>query len=149
MASENNSNTFALNATIGFLGLLLCLLLFGLFSRIISPRIQNKRAGKQAELISDIIQVEVLNGCGVAGLADDFTAALRKHGFDVVRTGNFDNYNMQHTTIISRSVDKKNAQRVAKALGIDKAQILIEASDDYYLDATIVIGSDYQSLKLN
>ena len=149
MTKDNNSNNFALNAVIGFLGLLLCLLLFGLFSRLIYPRIQNQRDDDKTELISNVIQLEVLNGAGVAGLADTFTSTLRKNGFDVVETGNFDNFDMERTTVISRTHNTDNAKRVAEALGIDNAQILVEASDDYYLDATVVIGSDYNSLKLN
>lgn len=149
MTEKDNSNSFALNAVIGFLGLLLCLLIFGLFSRLVYPRIQNQRAESKPELIGKVIQLEVLNGCGVAGLADAFTSTLRKNGFDVVQTGNFDNFNMEKTTIISRTLDKDNARRVAEALGIKEAQILVEASDDFYLDATVVIGSDYRSLKLN
>lgn len=149
MTQNDNSNSFALNAVIGFLSLLLCLLLFGLFSRLVYPRIQNERSQNDQELVSDVIQLEVLNGCGVAGLADKFTSTLRKNGFDVVETGNFDNFNMEQTTVIARTISKDNAKRVADALGIDESNILVEASDDFYLDATIVIGSDYRSLKLN
>lgn len=149
MTKNDSSNTFALNAVIGFLSLLLCLLVFGLFSRLIYPRIQNQRAEDQKELISNVIQLEVLNGCGVAGLADQFTSTLRKSGFDVVESGNFDNFNMEQTTVIARTIDRDNARRVARALGIDEENILVEASDDFYLDATVVIGSDYRSLKLN
>jgi hypothetical protein len=149
MANKKSSNTFALNAVIGFLSLLLGLLVLGLFSRLVYPRIQNQRAEEKTELIGNVIQLEVLNGCGVAGLADTFTSTLRKNGFDVVQSGNFDNFDMQQTTIISRTTNKDNARRVAQALGIDQSQILTEASDDFYLDATVVIGSDYRSLKLN
>lgn len=149
MAHKKDSNTFVLNAVIGFLSLLLFLLIFGLFTRVVYPRIQNERAEEQPQLIGDIIQLEVLNGCGVSGLANQFTSALRKNGFDVVETGNFDNFDMQETIIISRTYNTDNAERVAEALGIDSRNILIEASDDYYLDATIVIGSDYNSLNLN
>lgn len=149
MANKKDSNTFALNAVIGFLSLLLFLLIFGLFTRVVYPRIQNERAEEQPQLIGDIIQLEVLNGCGVSGLANQFTSALRKNGFDVVETGNFDNFDMQETIIISRTYNTDNAERVAEALGIDSRNIIVEASDDFYLDATIVIGSDYNSLNLN
>lgn len=149
MAKKKESNTFALNAVIGFLSLLLFLLIFGLLTRVVYPRIQNQRAEEQPQLIGDIIQLEVLNGCGVSGLANQFTSALRKNGFDVVETGNFDNFDMQETIIISRTYNTDNARRVADALGIDSQNILVEASDDFYLDATIVIGSDYNSLNLN
>lgn len=149
MTKKKESNTFALNAVIGFLSLLLFLLIFGLFTRVVYPRIQNQRAEAKPQLIGDIIQLEVLNGCGVSGLANRFTSTLRKNGFDVVETGNFDNFDMQETIIISRTYNTDNAKRVAQALGIDTQNILIEASDNFYLDATIVIGSDYNSLNLN
>jgi hypothetical protein len=149
MTSKNSeTNSFALNATIGFLSLLLAILIFGLFTRIIYPRIENQRATNSAELIGDIIQLEVLNGCGVPGLANDFTSALRKNGFDVVETGNFKNFDMQNTVVIARTFNTKNAKRVADALGIAEEHVFIEASEDFYLDATVVIGSDYKSLKL-
>ncbi|MDZ7690321.1 MAG: hypothetical protein U5K69_04095 [Balneolaceae bacterium] len=44
---------------------------------------------------------------------------------------------MQNTIIISRTYNTDNARRVAEAIGIDEKNILVEASDDFYLDATI------------
>ena len=146
---NSDSNSFALNAVIGFLSLLLVLLVFGLFTRIIYPRIENQRAEGNPELIGNVIQLEVLNGCGVPGLANKFTSALRKSGFDVVETGNFKNFDMQNTVVIARTFDAENARRVAEALGISSEHVFIEASEDFYLDATVVIGSDFKSLKLN
>jgi len=146
---NSDSNSFALNAVIGFLSLLLVLLVFGLFTRIIYPRIENQRAEGNPELIGNVIQLEVLNGCGVPGLANEFTSTLRKSGFDVVETGNFKNFDMQNTVVIARTFDAENARRVAKALGISSEHVFIEASEDFYLDATVVIGSDFKSLKLN
>lgn len=150
MAPKNNeSNSFALNAAIGFLSLLLLLLVFGLFTRLIYPRIDTLRSTDSSQLIGNVIQLEVLNGCGVPGLANDFTSTLRKNGFDVVETGNFKNFDMQNTVVIARTFDDENAQRVAEALGINQENVFIEASEDFYLDATVVIGSDYKSLNLN
>lgn len=146
---ENESTSFKLNAAIGFLSLLLAFLIFGLFTRIIYPRIKNERAQKNSDLIGKVIQLEVLNGVGVRGLANDFTSTLRKSGFDVVETGNFKNFDMQQTIVIARNFDAENANHVARALGIKQENVFIEASEDFYLDATVVIGSDFKSLKLN
>lgn len=148
-SSNKDAHSFALNAAIGFLSLLLVLLVFGLFTRWIYPRIENQRSEADSQLIGKIIQLEVLNGCGVPGLANTFTSALRKSGFDVVETGNFKNFDMTETVVIARTPDKKNARRVADALGISPENVFIEASEDFYLDATVVIGSDYKSLTLN
>ncbi len=150
MASNSSeTNSFFLNASIGFLSLLLLLLIFGLFTRIIYPRIDSQRTSSNPELIGNIIQLEVLNGCGVPGLANNFTSTLRQNGFDVVETGNFKNFDMQNTVVIARTFDTENALRVADALGIKEENVFVEASEDFYLDATVVIGSDYESLNLN
>lgn len=148
-SSNKDSNSFALNAAIGFLSLLLVLLVFGLFTRWVYPRIENQRSEEDSKLIGKIIQLEVLNGCGVPGLANTFTSALRKNGFDVVETGNFKNFDMTETVVIARTIDEQNARRVAEALGIRPENVFVEASEDFYLDATVVIGSDYESLTLN
>lgn len=147
--NTEDSNSLALNAAIGFLSLLLVLLVFGLFTRIIYPRIESQRATQDEKLIGTVIQLEVLNGCGVPGLANRFTSTLRKNGFDVVETGNFENFNMTNTVVIARTISAENAQRVADAIGVDPKNVFVEASEDFYLDATIVIGSDYESLTLN
>ena len=150
MASpKEETNTFVLNSVIGFLSLLLLILLVALGTRFFYPRIENQRSDDTHKLIGNIIQIEVLNGCGVPGLAHKFTTFLRKNGFDVVETGNFENFDLKETLVISRTFERENARRVAGALGIQEKNILVEASEDYYLDATVVIGSDYQTLKLN
>lgn len=143
------NTTFLLNAVIGFLSLLLAILLFALTSRVVFPRIQNERTNKNNQLISKVIQVEVLNGCGVSGVANKFTSVLRKDGFDVVQIGNFNTFNVEHTMVIDRSGNIENAKRVAKALGINPNHVIQEVSPNYYLDATVVIGSDYENLKTN
>ncbi|MEX2364030.1 MAG: LytR C-terminal domain-containing protein, partial [Balneolaceae bacterium] len=110
-ASTNNE--LFLNAAIGFLSVLLLVLFAALFTRIIYPRIFNERANQNSELISNIIQIEVLNGCGISGIANSYTGILRTNGFDVVETGNFETFDIQETIVISRSGVMDNAYRVA------------------------------------
>jgi len=145
--SNSSINHLLLNAAIGFLSVLLFALLFALGTRVIYPRILNTRAEANSQLISNIIQIEVLNGCGVAGIANRYTSVLRKNGFDVVETGNFDHFNLEQTIVISRSGVMENARQIASALGIEDQNIIREESPDYYLDVTVVIGHDYEQLK--
>ncbi len=135
-----------LNAAIGFLSILLIVLLVALSTRIIYPRIFNQRVEAKSQLISEIIQIEVLNGCGIAGIANAYTGVLRSNGFDVVETGNFDHFNLEETIVISRSGVLDNAKRVASALGIKEINVIREESPDYFLDVTVVIGHDYEQL---
>lgn len=135
-----------LNAAIGFLSILLIVLLVALSTRIIYPRIFNQRAEAKSQLISEIIQIEVLNGCGISGIANAYTGVLRSNGFDVVETGNFDHFDLQETIVISRSGVLDNAKRVASALGVKEINVIREESPDYFLDVTVVIGHDYEQL---
>ncbi len=144
---QNSSiNQLLLNAAIGFLSVLLIALSFALITRVVYPRILNTRAEANSQLISDVIQIEVLNGCGVAGIANRYTSVLRKNGFDVVETGNFDHFNLEQTIVISRSGVMENARQIASALGISENNILREDSPDFYLDVTVVIGHDFEQL---
>ena len=146
--SETNQNHLFLNVAIGFLGVLLFILLIAIGSRFLYPRIATERVSADPALVSSVIQLEVLNGCGIPGIATRFTDRLREYGFDVVESGNFDHFNVDNSFIISRSGHLENAKRVANAIGISEQNIIREASPDFYLDVTIVIGSDFESLNL-
>ena len=58
------------------------------------------------------IQLEVLNGCGVSGVADKFSEILREEGFDVVNIGNYRSFNVENSLLISRSGDDEKAELV-------------------------------------
>ncbi len=146
--AEEKHNHLFLNASLGFLGILLVLLLVALGTRVIYPRIVTDRATFDPALVSNVIQLEVLNGCGVPGIATRYTDTLRRYGFDVVETGNYDHFNVSHSFVISRSGEMENAKRVAKAVGIPEHRVLREQSPDFYLDVTLIIGSDFESLNL-
>jgi hypothetical protein len=151
MAKETSSDqtkNLILNSVIGFLSILLLILIIALVTRLVYPRIVSERAVEDPALISDVIQMEVLNGAGVSGLATRFTSSLRTFGFDVVETGNFDHFNVPNTLIISRNGQMDNARRVAQALGIHEQYILREEAPEFYLDITLVIGADYEKLNL-
>lgn len=144
--SEKNPELLT-NALLGFLSVLLVLLIIALATRFVYPRVESKRDDDGTVLIGNIIQVEVLNGCGVAGVATRFTNALRKTGFDVVESGNFDSFDVEKSFVIDRTGNLENAERVAVALGIDRKQVIQEISKQFFLDASVVIGSDYNALK--
>jgi hypothetical protein len=99
------------------------------------------------------IQVEVLNACGVKGLAIKFTEFLRDKGFDVV---NHDNYvrggkidwGLKKTTVLDRvSLNKENAAKVGEVLGVDQRQIQPQLDDSPKLQVTLLLGRDYKKLK--
>ena len=95
--------------------------------------------------VQQLIQVEVLNGCGVAGVGDGITDVLRAKGIDVVKTGNYRSFDIDNTFIIDRMGKVETANRVADSLNLDKKFIITEKSKSYFLDLTIVIGKDYKN----
>lgn len=97
------------------------------------------------------ITVEVLNACGVQGLANDVTQHLRQQKFDVVSVGNYSGgFNLDKTLIFDRkSLDCNNAKKVAEALGIEANQVVPELEPSLQLMVTVIIGKDYRELKLS
>jgi hypothetical protein len=96
---------------------------------------------------AEIIQVEVLNGCGISGVADRFTDFLRNKNVDVVNIGNYSSFDIEETFVIDRVGNKANAFKVADFLGISrKSNSITQLNEDLFLDVTIVIGKDYYKL---
>lgn len=95
--------------------------------------------------VQQLIQVEVLNGCGVTGIGDGLTDVLRAKGIDVVKTGNYRSFEVDNTFIIDRMGKIETAERVADSLILNKRFIITEKNKSLFLDLTIVIGKDYQN----
>ena len=93
-----------------------------------------------------ILQIEILNGCGVDGVADIFTRYLRKKALDVVKTDNYESYNVLRTVVIERQGNMENGIQIAKALGLGEDRVLQEVNATYLIDATIIIGKDFRQL---
>ena len=96
---------------------------------------------------SKTIQLEVLNGCGIGGVADKITSYLRQNNFDVVQVGNYTSFDIDNTLVVDRTGKKINALKVADALGIDPKNVIQQISNDYFLDVSLIIGRDFNHLK--
>ena len=87
----------------------------------------------------DDVEVEVLNGGGVAGMAGEVTEQLRLAGFDVVLFGNAATFDPDRPSqVIDRVGRADAAQAVAAALGIDI--VLSDPDPNLYVDVTVVVG---------
>jgi hypothetical protein len=93
------------------------------------------------------IQVEVLNGCGVAGIASDVTKYLRENNIDVVNIGNHTSFDFNKTKIWQRVNKTEPAQNIAGLLGLDNGSIESKIDSNLQLDVTIILGNDYNTLK--
>ncbi|MBN1895107.1 LytR C-terminal domain-containing protein [bacterium] len=99
-----------------------------------------------------ILQVEVLNGCGVSGVAHKFTDVLRARGVDVVKTDNYkeldvEKFNMPKTLVVDRKGNMLNAVHVADLLGMDSQRVVQEINEALLVDATVIIGQDFRKLR--
>lgn len=97
----------------------------------------------------EVITVEVLNACGVQGLANDISQYLRKYNFDVVNIGNYKNFDVERTLLLDRvSYSREYAKKVAKELGVADRQVVEQIDNSLELDVTVIVGKDYKNLKV-
>lgn len=122
------------------------MLLYGLATRTFIPRTDPDREQNPAELLGDVIQVEIRNGSGESGLAATTTDFLRDRGFDVVESGNHTSFDVDSSFVMDRVGNHEAARRVAAALGISETHIQEDIRHDIYLDVTVIIGADFQNL---
>jgi len=92
------------------------------------------------------IKIEVLNGCGIAGVAEKLTDYLRTSGFDVVNLGNYRSFQIENSIVIARNEKIQNAQRVAVASGLSPESVIQQTNPEYLLDVTFILGKDYKKL---
>jgi hypothetical protein len=95
------------------------------------------------------IQVEILNGCGVTGVAKLFQSLLRENGIDVVNTENYVVkgkvfWNVDQTFIIDQIGVAEQAKSIAKALGIPLTHVESRENPAAIYDISIVVGKDYK-----
>ncbi len=136
-----------LNAAIAAAAVVVIVLVYGLATRAFVPRTDPIRVENPGELLGDRIQVEVRNGVGESGLASTATQYLRSRGFDVVENGNHSEFGVDSSFVIDRVGNSGAAQRVAAALGLSIDRIQEDIREDYYLDVSVILGGDYQSLE--
>lgn len=143
---KSTTNNFFLNIIIFLLAAIVIFVSYSLFIKITDQSV-NKNTEAKKQTASEVIQVEVLNGCGVAGVADRFTDFLREHKFDVVNVGNYFTFNVDETIVVDRIGNLENARKVARSLGIQRTNVVQQLNNNYFLDVSIIIGKNYYKLK--
>ncbi|MEN8143317.1 MAG: LytR C-terminal domain-containing protein [Gemmatimonadota bacterium] len=93
--------------------------------------------------LDDRIGVEVLNGAGEKGAAEQVADRLRAMGFDVKTYGNAKRFDYERTTVVDRSGVAGAAAEVADSLG--GPPVVHEPRPDLRLDATVILGQDWRS----
>ena len=145
---KTSVSNFFYNVIIVFLGVIIIFLAYSLYLKV-KDRAEVEKELANKKLAAPIIQVEVLNGCGISGVAEKFTDYLRSNHFDVVQTGNYISFDVDKSMVIDRTGNRANAVKVADALGIDHKNIIQQINNDYILDVSLIIGKDFKQLKPN
>ena len=140
-------NNWALNIGIAFTLVIAAALFYAFFVRVTTATPDPHRLDNPGNLLGDIIQVEVLHGSGKDGLAREMMEYLRDMGFDVVSTGNYPEGILEKSVIKDRIGNLDASEQVALAVGLPTSRISEDINADYFLDATIVVGKDFDSIK--
>ena len=153
---KSQSQSMTLNAAIGIVGVLLLGFIYS-FSRNVThtgvpievtfPKIDPRPLAIEVYQKNPIqnIKVEVLNGCGLKGIAAQTAEFLRENHVDVVRSDNADHYDYPNTVIISRNENVESLKAVSKSFGVpldDKTHILTDPDESLGVDVTVILGKD-------
>ena len=89
--------------------------------------------------------VEILNGVGESGIANEAKRALLRRGIDVISVGNAPHFGYEESVLIAR---KRNADvaRLGEILGC--RNVVVQIKEDSIEDASLILGADYRELNL-
>jgi len=155
------TQSLTLNAAIGIVGVLLLGFMYS-FSRNVTHTgvpvvVEFPNTPNQPRLAVEVyeenpiqdIKVEVLNGCGIKGIAAKTADFLRTNQVDVVRSDNADHHDYPTTVIISRNENIESLKAVTKSFGIstnDESHIRIVPDESLGVDVTVIIGKDIHEI---
>jgi hypothetical protein len=107
------------------------------FSFFVRHRTDNGRDG--------VFTIEVLNGTGKAGLANEAKKGLLRRGIDVIAVANAERFDYPESVLISR---KRNADvgMLGEILGCKN--VIVQIREDSIEDASLILGADYRDLNL-
>ena len=133
----------------GFLGSMLDRLLFNNGSLPLSKKdLSEMIASTKYELrTGHKIEIEIQNGCGVAGLANIYTDFLRAEGYDVLDSKNAQHFSYSQSLILHHNDDYERALSLANTMGVSESQISVLEDENKLHDLTLIIGQDYRSLR--
>jgi hypothetical protein len=95
--------------------------------------------------ITGDVRIEVLNGTGESGAAKTVARALMRRKIDVLYVGNADGFDYTESVLIARK-KKSEVKSLGELLGCGR--FIEQLKDDTMVDATLIIGADYRTLKL-
>lgn len=99
------------------------------------------------------IRLQILNGCGLDGVAGKVSRKLPKIikmplNAEVVDVGDFDAYHVKESFLILRDKNQKGAEILAEQLGLDPDNLVYEPIENNIrsVSVTLVVGEDFDKL---
>lgn len=96
-----------------------------------------------------LVRVQVLNGCGLPGIAKQTSDELRTAGhvgfeFDVVEQGNFATFDVEETLVLDRGQAAEAALEIAAMYGLPRDRVVRQPLHDNILDieVSVLLGKD-------
>lgn len=139
-SKKNILLTIAIVALVIFNGMQL----YGIFTD--SPVKSITKEKRDDDTTRTVIQINILNGCGTAGVGNTMTKFCRQAGYDVVEMGNYKSFDVIESMVIDRIGKTDDAKRLAVLIGIKPKNVIQQFSNDHMVSATVVIGKDYKEL---
>jgi hypothetical protein len=141
----NLRKVFSNPRTLGLLTVTVVYFAYSFLSRsLLHPPVDSKKGDVGP---GQIIQIDLLNGCGVNGAASRFTNYLRARGYDVVEMKNYKTSDVKESLVIDRTGNVETAKKVAYALGVKEKNIIQQINQNYFVDVSVVVGKDFSALK--
>lgn len=101
-----------------------------------------------------VVRVQVLNGCGMPGVAKKIADELRTAGnvgfeFDVVDQGNFATFDVDETLVIDRGSSSEAAQEIASMYGLPRDRVVRQPLAENFLDVEVsfLLGKDVNQFR--
>ena len=91
------------------------------------------------------LRIELLNGTGVAGIAESARGALAKMGVDVVAVGNAERFDYSESILVAR--ERGTDVRLLGEL-IRCPHVVDQLDKAAAADASLILGADYRNLAL-
>ncbi len=101
---------------------------------------------EELKILQKRLRLEVLNGTGIPGVANQVERLLRKHAIDVVKIGNAGNYQYQESMLVDWRGKIEPVLLLARVLAIDPSKIIVYDRPQKPLDATLVLGQDWKAI---
>jgi hypothetical protein len=89
--------------------------------------------------------IEVRNGCGETGLAARVKERLLDCGFDVIHTGNADDFRYRYSILVDLKGNPSGLANVRSVLNCES--VVLQREADAIAEYALIVGQDYREMR--